>query len=170
MVAIGITIGIMFLLRVAPFPYFESLFIAGMFRTIQPLGGTGSLIMVCSICILIVNYYLNVRILSYSSAVICYTSVYFFKEKHKKNILWVGVFAVYVGCSFMIGAIYNAFKTSDKYIFYYIFPIVMLLMKVIVGLLFWIIDKSNLFCMQLSLFEAGLFVGIILTNASIHSI
>ena len=168
--AIGITIGLMFLAKVTTFPFFQGFFMVGILLNIRPISFSSILVILCMVFMIISNYFLNVIILSYPEMAICYISLYFFKEKKKKNILWILVFGLYIGFSFIFGAFYNALDTESKYVFFYVFPIIMLLLKLIVGMIFWIIDEGNNFFCILPLFEQGLFIGILLSNNSIHSI
>lgn len=152
LLAVGITIGLMFLYTVAPFPFFYTIFILGFLFTVRPFGFTQSIVVFCTIVMIISNYFLSVEILSYPEGAICYVSLYFFKEKNKKNICSLIVLGLYISTAVIAVSIYSAFTSEDSYIFYYIFPIIILLLKLFVGLIFWAIDQSNLFFIQFPLF------------------
>ena len=59
--------------------------------------------------------------------------------------------------------LYAVFDTNAKEAFYYLFPLFMLLVRIIVYIFFFMIKYSELIFLQLPFFMTGLEYGVILT-------
>ncbi len=79
-------------------------------------------------------------------------------------LIWIITTTLYAAFGFMIlPGISVRMQEADKFILYYIFPWMLLLIKLISGFLNHIIFDSNLFLLQIPLFLTGLSYGMLLT-------
>ena len=163
MIAYGVTIGICYLISVGNFPYFELFFILGLMVSISPWSNS-NLLMVCAMIITICNHYLNVRILTYPSIIICYLSTMIFNEEYNIKIIFILVLVIEMtyGFAFLPG-LYSSFAENNKSAFYYVFPIFMFILRMMVSLLYWMIEHTSIIFLQIPMFIMGLEYGIILT-------
>ena len=163
MIAYGVTIGICYLISVGNFPYFELFFILGLMVSISPWSNS-NLLMVCAMIITICNHYLNVRILTYPSIIICYLSTMIFNEEYKIKIIFILVLVIEMAYGFaFLPGLYNSFAENNKSAFYYVFPIFMFILRMMVSLLYWMIEHTSIIFLQIPMFILGLEYGVILT-------
>lgn len=87
-IAYGLTIGLMYLIKVSDFPFFLILFVFGLMQSIYPWSFT-NIIVLLSCAIIIANYFLKIKVLSYPAILICYFSVLLFNEHHKRKIFFL---------------------------------------------------------------------------------
>ena len=123
-----------------------------------------NLIMVIAAIIVIANYFLNVSVLSYPAIIICYLSVMMFNERNKEKIMIILVFVMEVAWGFgFLPGLYSAFDSNSKQAFYYLFPLFMLIIRVLVSIFFTAIKYTEPIFLQIPLFLMGLEYGVILT-------
>ena len=123
-----------------------------------------NLLMICAMIITISNHYLNVRILTYPSIIICYLSTMIFNEEYKIKIIFILVLVIEMAYGFaFLPGLYNSFAADNKGAFYYVFPIFMFILRMMVSLLYWMIEHTSIIFLQIPLFIMGLEYGVILT-------
>lgn len=72
LIGYGVFLGIIFLLRLGNFPYFEVLFIIALTLTIHPWKVSNLILPFTGIPMTIINHYLGLSSLSYLKILICY--------------------------------------------------------------------------------------------------
>lgn len=114
---------------------------------------SSNVLMLMAIPIVIGNYFLGLGFFSYPSILICYYAVLAFNERHKRKQLFVFtvLFTVVMGL-LAFPAIYQS--RPGAYI--YIFPVLMLILRIVVNYCYWIIGDSAIIFLQLPLFLTGL--------------
>jgi len=144
----------MYLTRLGNFPYYEIIFIIALTASIQPWK-VSNLLLFSAIAITICNNYLGLSSLTYFQIIMCYISVVSFNEKHKIKILFIVVLGLILLTGFLIlPQMYIGVK--KQVIYYYIFPIIMFLLRSITQLLYWITGYSAGLYLQIPLFIAGI--------------
>ena len=114
--------------------------------------------------IIIANNFSGTSILTYPSIFICYLAVVSFNEANKSKILFVFVLAfTLIYGLIVLPAIYNSLADDRKMAFYYVFPLLIFILRTINGICYWFINKTAVLFIQLPLFITGLQYGIILT-------
>lgn len=113
--------------------------------------------------IIFANYFLGLSFFTYPSIVICYYAVLSFNERYKSKQLFVLalVFAIIYGL-IVLPAIYRSLQTKLAY--FYIFPVLMFLLRSVLSYCYWVIDHTAVIFLQLPLFVTGLEYGTILTR------
>ena len=138
-IAYGVTIGICYLIIAGNFPYFEMFFIVGLMVSITPWT-TSNLLLITAMIITLANHFLNVTILTYPAIIICYLSTLIFNEEYKVKIIFILVLVLELAYGFaLLPGLYNSFPDANKTTFYYVFPIFMFLLRMMVALLYWMI-------------------------------
>ena len=114
--------------------------------------------------IVICNNYLKVAVLTYPAIIICYLSVMLFNEKNKQKIIFIFCLVCVMAWGFaFIPGLYTAFSDDTKTTFYYIFPVFMVILRLIISGFYMAIKYSELVFLQLPFFILGLEYGVILT-------
>jgi hypothetical protein len=161
-VAYSVTFAILYFYRLANFPYFEIILTIAFTASIDPWKSSNILLLI-AIPIIIGNYFLNLGFFTYPSIVICYYAVLSFNERYKAKQLFVFtlIFTIIYGLV-ILPAIYRSIQTKIAY--FYIFPILMFLIRNTLSYCYWKIDHTAIIFLQLPLFITGLEYGTILTR------
>lgn len=124
---------------------------------------SSSVMLLLAIPIIIANYFLNLSFFTYPAIVICYYSVMSFNEKHKSKqvFILVLVFTIVYGL-IILPAIYKSLEI--KIAFFYIFPLLIFFIRLMLNYSYWMIGHSAVIFLQLPLFITGLEYGVILTR------
>lgn len=111
--------------------------------------------MLCAIPIAIVNNYLKTQLLTYPAILFCYGAILLFNEKYKIKILILIILVIQLVFGFLvIPSFYSIFGTKN--IFFYLFPLPMLLVRSFISLLYWLIGYSSIVFLQFPFFLTGL--------------
>lgn len=121
--------------------------------------------MLIAVVIVFGNHFLGLGVFTYPSIVICYYSVLVFNENYKKKQLFVIILIFTMVYGFIIlraisTSLFNQGKIST---FAFIFPILMLIIRVTMSYSYWVIEKTAVIFLQLPLFLTGLEYGAILS-------
>lgn len=161
-VAYVATFAILYFIRLANFPYFEVILTIAFTASIEPWKSSNLLLLV-ALPVIFANYFLGLSFFTYPSIVICYYAVLSFNERFKSKQLFVLalVFAVIFGL-IALPAIYRSLQTKLAY--FYVFPVLMFLLRSVLGYCYWVIGHTAVIFLQLPLFVTGLEYGTILTR------
>lgn len=98
LIAYFICIGLLFLNRATPFPFFELLCIGVICASIQPIQ-VSNVFVLLSVPMAIANYNLKVWVLTYPEIILCYFSTYIFSQgkTNWRNLLWIINVCLYAG-------------------------------------------------------------------------
>lgn len=154
LVAYVVTFSILYFIRLANFPYFEIILTIAFTASIEPWKSSNLLLLI-AVPIIFANYFLGLSFFTYPSIVICYYAVLSFNERFKSKQLFVLalVFAIIYGL-IVLPAIYRSLQTKLAY--FYIFPVLMFLLRSVLSYCYWVIDHSAVIFLQLPLFVTGL--------------
>ena len=161
-VAYVVTFSILYFIRLANFPYFELILTIAFTASIAPWKSSNLLLLI-AVPITFANYFLGLSFFTYPSIVICYYAVLSFNERFKAKQLFVMalVFAIIYGV-IVLPAIYRSLQTKVAY--FYVFPVLMFLLRSVLSYCYWVIGHTAVIFLQLPLFLAGLEYGTILTR------
>jgi len=163
-VAYSVTFALLYFIRLAEFPYFELILIIAFTAAIHPWRSSNLLVLV-AIGIVFGNHFLGLGVLTYPSIIICYYSVMVFNESYKKKQLFVIILIFTMIYGFIIlkaiaSSLFNQGKIST---FAFIFPILILILRITLSYSYWVIEKTAVIFLQLPLFLTGLEYGVILS-------
>lgn len=112
----------------------------------------------------VANYNLGTWVLSYPQTVICYLSYYIFSDRNFKKLLWIVVSVLYMLFGFIVlPGIAGALGKEFRFVLYYLYPWMLILVRLLSGLLTGFIQASHLFLMPISMFLSGLSYGMLMT-------
>ena len=161
-VAYSVTFSILYLIQLANFPYYEMILTIAFMMSIDPWKSS-SIILLLAIPIIIANYLLNLSFFTYPAIVICYYSVMSFNEKHKSKQVFILVLVLTIIYGLIVlPAIHKSLEI--KVAFFYMFPLLMFLIRLVLNYSYWMIGHSAVIFLQLPLFLTGLEYGVILTR------
>lgn len=159
----GLLLGILYLAKVLSFPYFEVVLILSLMLTIKPWRTSSLLFLASAIPITVINHYNGMSTLTYIQILVCYLSILTFNQKHKAKILFIAGIVLEVLFGFMLlPAVFKAIKPNLQ-IYYYLFPLLMFLLRSLVQFNYWLVGYSEGLFLQIPLFLTGLEYGTILT-------
>ena len=139
-VAYSVTFALLYFIRIAEFPYFELILIIAFTVAVQPWKSS-NLLMLIAVGIVFGNHFLGLGVFTYPSIMICYYSVLVFNENHKKKQLFVIMLVLTMVYGFIVlraiaTSLFNQGKIST---FAFIFPILMLGIRVTLSYSYWVI-------------------------------
>lgn len=147
------------------FPIFNCLLSVALMYLLQPFHKINMAIVLLGIPINIINYYLEVGILTYPALFILYLSCYVFNEYYKISLLWIlNVIVLGLFGFACLPNIYQYLGESSKFIFYFIFPPVLYVVRLALGLSHHTIKHYTDSLIQFPLFLLGIQYGILLTT------
>lgn len=153
----------MYLNKVVYFPFFEAIIVVMISVSSTPFDITNGFILL-GIPISIANYNLGVWVLTYPLIIICYFSRFLFTNRLIKSLLWIVNSVVQFIFGFLIlPSIGNSLTKDSKFVLYYVYPWLLVVVKVFVGLLNEVIVDTNILLLQVSLFLQGFSYGMLLT-------
>ena len=139
------------------------LLILSLTLTIQPFKSSTLIFPLASLPITIANHYMGMSSLTYIQILICYLAVLFFNQRHKIKILFILVIIFQVIAGFLVlPGLYQLLKSQTK-VYYYLFPLIMFVIRSLVQLLYWVLGYSEALFLQIPLFIIGLEYGTILS-------
>lgn len=133
--------------------------------SISPWSST-NLLMLTAIIITICNKYLTIGVLTYPSIMIIYFAVMILNEEYKVKIIFILALVLQLAFGFaLIPGVYVSFTDDNQDSFFYVFPILMLVLRTMIQLLYWMIERTENVFLQTNLFIMGLEYGVILTRS-----
>jgi len=117
----------------------------------------------------IANYNLGVWVLTYPEIIICYFSTYIFTKTTWRSLLWIISTVIYAIFGYVILRLIGGNFEKDSHfnvVIYYVYPFLLVIIKVSSGLLNHINPYCSLFLLQISFFLVGISYGLILTLES----
>jgi hypothetical protein len=122
--------------------------------------------MLTAIIITICNKYLTIGVLTYPSIMIIYFAVMILNEEYKVKIIFILALVLQLAFGFaLIPGVYVSFTDDNRDSFFYVFPILMLVLRTMIQLLYWMIERTENVFLQTNLFIMGLEYGVILTRS-----
>lgn len=160
----GVTIGLMYLIKVSQFPYFYLLLMFGLMNSVSPWSPS-NLIMLVGCGIIIGNFFLGVQVLTFPAILVCYFAVLIFNEHHKHKLLFiVVVVGVLVWGFVVVPALFLQFSNiGNRQGFYYVFPLFIFIIRTFLWVAYRWIKYSEYVFLQLPFFILGLEYGVMLT-------
>ena len=147
------------------FPAFNCLLAVTLSYIIQPYTKNNLIIVVLGIIINIANFYLNISLLTYVEFLILYLACYIFLEYYRMTILWMLNILLVVSFGFFaLPKIYDEFPTSSSYQFYFVFPFLIYIVKLVLALSHHSIKHYSEPLLQIPLFLRGLQFGVLLST------